>query len=72
MKEFFTRTYRYVHESEEEFRDRYAFRDLSLVFSDTPDPVFVDWCHTGEDANAKIARIMAKDILEKLSAGRAQ
>ncbi len=37
--------------------------DLSQVFSDRHDPLYVDWMHLGERGNAVIARRMAGDIL---------
>ncbi len=37
--------------------------DLSQVFSDWRDPVYVDWMHLGERGNAVIARRIAGDIL---------
>ena len=37
--------------------------DLSDVFADVSDPVYVDWMHIGESGNAAIARRIAGDIL---------
>jgi hypothetical protein len=39
------------------------FRDLSALFTDAGDPLFVDWCHVGETANALVAERMTADIL---------
>jgi hypothetical protein len=44
-----------------------AFSDLSLIFADNPDPLYVDWCHLGESGNALIAQRMTGDILKKLA-----
>ena len=44
-----------------------AFRDLSTIFDDTEGLVFIDYCHTTEAANARIASAMAASVLEALS-----
>jgi hypothetical protein len=44
-----------------------AFRDLSTIFDDTEGLVFIDYCHTTEAANARIAAAMAEKVLEVLS-----
>jgi len=44
-----------------------AFRDLSAIFDDTEGLVFIDYCHTTEAANARIASAMAERVLEALS-----
>jgi len=45
-----------------------AFRDLSLVFTDARQPVFLDWVHIGEAGNETIARIMATDVVGLMKA----
>jgi lysophospholipase L1-like esterase len=40
-----------------------AAQDLSGLFADVRDPLFVDWVHLGESGNAMIAKRMTKDIL---------
>jgi lysophospholipase L1-like esterase len=44
-----------------------AFRDLSTIFDDTEGLAFIDYCHTTEAANARIASAMAEKVLEALS-----
>ena len=44
-----------------------AFRDLSTIFDDTEGLVFIDYCHTTEAANARIASAMAARVIEVLS-----
>jgi hypothetical protein len=41
-----------------------AFRDLSEVFADSEGLVFIDYCHTTELANARIAFLMAERVIE--------
>jgi lysophospholipase L1-like esterase len=43
-----------------------AFHDLSRMFEDTQNLVFIDYCHTTEAANARIAAVMAGDVLAAL------
>jgi hypothetical protein len=45
--------------------------DLSQVFADWPDPVYIDWMHLGEAGNAVIAQRIARDILATKAARRA-
>ncbi|MDQ3907575.1 MAG: SGNH/GDSL hydrolase family protein, partial [Acidobacteriota bacterium] len=46
-----------------------SFRDLSLIFADAGEPLYIDWCHLGESGNEVVAKSMASDILD-LTAGR--
>jgi lysophospholipase L1-like esterase len=41
-----------------------AFRDLSAVFADSEGLVFIDYCHITERANARIASLMADEVIE--------
>jgi len=43
-----------------------AFHDLSGIFDGTEGLVFIDYCHTTESANARIAAEMADRVLEGL------
>jgi lysophospholipase L1-like esterase len=63
FQKFFEKTYQAIRTSNVERSHAGMFHDLSLVFSDTRDPVFVDWCHLGEKGNALIADRMILDIL---------
>ena len=40
-----------------------AFHDLSGIFADEKKLVFIDYCHTTESANARIAEQMAAAVL---------
>jgi hypothetical protein len=44
-----------------------AFHDLSAIFDDTEGLVFIDYCHTTESANARIAAAMAATLIETQS-----
>jgi hypothetical protein len=41
----------------------YHFSDLSLLFSERREALFIDWCHVGEAGNEAIAKRMTEDIL---------
>jgi lysophospholipase L1-like esterase len=44
-----------------------AFRDLSTIFDGTEGLVFIDYCHTTEAANVRIASAMAATVMEALA-----
>jgi len=43
-----------------------AFRDLSRLFADSRNLIFIDYCHTTESANARVAAEMAVGVIETL------
>ncbi len=43
-----------------------AFRDLSGIFGDSRNLVFIDYCHTTESANLRIAAAIVEDVVEAL------
>ncbi len=43
-----------------------AFRDLSGTFGDAHNLVFIDYCHTTESANVRIAAAIVEDVIEVL------
>jgi lysophospholipase L1-like esterase len=43
-----------------------GFYDLSGAFADSEGLVYIDYCHTTEDANARIASLMAVAVIEAL------
>ncbi len=49
-----------------ELKTNPAFHDLSGIFDDTEGLVFIDYCHTTEAANARIAAVMAERVIEGL------
>ena len=46
------------------------FRDLSRVFEDRPEPLYVDALHLGEPGNALIAQAIGRDVAADLAAAR--
>ena len=72
FEQFFTATYSLVRGGRLPQSSEPLFHDLSLVFSDVRQPVFLDWVHIGEWGNEVIARQMATDVIGVLAPGRAR
>ncbi len=47
--------------------DGAKFRDLSGLFDDSPEPIFIDTCHFSEAEHRVIAREIAKDVVPVLN-----
>ncbi len=48
----------------------YQFHDISAIFADTTEPLYIDYCHVNETGNGIIARRMARDVTALLSRGK--
>ena len=70
IEQFVHRTYEVIRQSRLAERRENSFHDLSLVFTDVWEPVYVDWCHLGESGNEIIAKRMASDVLDLLIANK--
>jgi hypothetical protein len=68
LEPFFRETHEVLLESS--FIHRRGFRDLSTLFSDVREPVYIDWCHVSERGNGMIAERIAADVVQVVSAGR--
>jgi len=62
MELFFLKTYAVVQQNTDTPESDSQVRDLSLIFSDVREPLFVDWCHLAEVGNSLIAKKMASDV----------
>lgn len=62
---FFGEVYGSIRESGELRGDR-RFHDLSRVFSGSKELVFIDYCHTTESANERVAATIADDVAKVL------
>lgn len=69
-EQFVHRTYEAIRQSRLAERREYSFHDLSLVFADVREPVYVDCWHLGESGNEMIAKRMASDVHSLLIASR--
>lgn len=70
VEQFVQRTYETILQSRLAERREYFFHDLSLVFADVREPVYLDWCHIGESGNEIIAKRMASDALGLIIANK--
>ncbi|HKQ75620.1 MAG TPA: hypothetical protein VJ810_18120 [Blastocatellia bacterium] len=66
MKEFYLETYAVLRQGSAGLDNNIAFHDISSIFSDAREPIFVDFNHMGEKGNRAIARRMAKDFVDYL------
>lgn len=69
-EQFVHRTYEAMRQSRLAERREYSFHDLSLVFADVREPMYIDWAHLGESGNEMIAKRMAGDALSLLIANK--
>src|SRR5262249_113499 len=68
IEQFYRKTYEVVQQSRLTEQSGAHFYDLSSIFADVKEPIYVDWCHLGESGNAIIAKQMAHDILAVIAA----
>lgn len=45
------------------------FSDISSIFDEVDDPIYIDFCHIAEGGNRVIAEVMARDASDALSLG---
>jgi hypothetical protein len=69
MEPFFRLTYDAVRKSRLA-QNEDGFHDLSSMFDDVKEPVYLDWCHVGEPANEAIAMRMVDDVLRAIPSRR--
>jgi len=67
LKEFYLDTYDILRRRSAGLNNNIAFNDISSIFSDIREPIFVDFNHTGEKGNRLIAKRMAQDFARLLS-----
>lgn len=65
MEPLFRRTYDLIRQGH--FDETHEVRDLSLVFSDTQIPLFVDYFHLGDTGNEMVAEIIVSDVLKQIA-----
>lgn len=68
MEQFFQKTHSLIQQSGLVASSEESFHDLSLLFSDIQQPIYVDCYHLGESGNKLIAQRMAKDVLSVIPA----
>ena len=63
MKEFYLDTYSLMQQRDEVQKNETSFHNISSIFQDVREPVYVDFNHMGEKGNSVIARRMVDDFL---------
>ncbi len=63
MKEFYLNTYDILREDSARLDNNITFHDISSIFSDVREPIFVDFNHMGRNGNNFIARRMSEDFV---------
>jgi len=69
VEHFFNLTYEVMEQSRLREKTGGSFHDLSHVFAEVRDPVYIDWCHLGEIGNEVVAERMAHDVLAVVDSG---
>ncbi|MDX2031917.1 MAG: hypothetical protein SF339_14675 [Blastocatellia bacterium] len=62
MKEFYLETYGQMRQRSDELKATGAIYDISAIFREAGDPIYVDFNHMGERGNSVIARRMMEDF----------
>ena len=70
LENFYQYTNDVMKQSRPTQKSKHPFQDLSMVFADTREPLYIDWAHLGESGNEIIARRMAKDVLSTIGVGK--
>lgn len=63
MKEIYLDTYALMRERAAGLKNDIAFHDISSIFSDTHEPIYIDFNHIGEKGNSLIAQRMVEDFV---------
>ena len=66
MQPFFDMTYELLRRRDFTKNSATGFHDLSMMFSDFPEPLFVDWCYLGETGNGYVAEKMVIDAISTI------
>jgi lysophospholipase L1-like esterase len=70
VEKIFKETGNILRERTAQARDTKVFQDLSAIFSDLDEPVYIDWAHLSERGNAIVAHAMAEQLLPLVQSGR--
>ncbi len=64
MKEFYLDTYSAMQQRAAGLKADCAFYDISSIFNDLREPIYIDFNHMGERGNSRIAKRMAEDFAQ--------
>jgi hypothetical protein len=70
LEPFFRRTDELMRQTPFAAKGGSQFHNLSLIFADVQEPVYIDWCHLGEAGNEIVAKRMVTDILETIAGSK--
>ena len=59
---FYQRAYGFMREKTPAIQAAYNFINLGEMFSDTKEPMYIDYCHLGEVGNGRVAEKMFQDV----------
>ena len=59
---FYQRAYGFMRGKTPAIQAAYNFINLSEIFSDTKEPMYIDYCHLGEIGNSRVTEKMFQDI----------
>jgi lysophospholipase L1-like esterase len=62
MKEFYEESYASLNKRAESLGKEVAFHDISSIFNEVREPLYIDYCHVSENGNGQIAKKMAEDF----------
>ncbi len=63
MKEFYLDTYAFLNQRSGDLKSDIPFHDISSIFSEIYEPIYVDFNHMGEKGNSLIAQRMVEDFV---------
>ena len=67
MREFYLETYAYMKEYTAGLKDDFIFHDISSIFREAREPLYIDVVHLGENGNGLIARRMVEDFIRLMN-----
>jgi len=70
MKEFYLDTYAVLRQRAADLKSDIAFHDISSIFNDTYEPIYVDFNHMGEKGNSLVAQRMVEDFVRLADVNR--
>lgn len=70
-EQFIRKTYEIMQHARLPEQYENSFHDLSGLFSEVREPVYLDWSHPGESGNKVIAERMVNDIVRAITASKA-
>ncbi len=67
MEEFYVKTYAVMQERITGLKNDLPLHDISSIFNDVTEPLYLDLCHLSERGNNQIAKKMIEDLLQLMA-----